>query len=218
MTDGSRDFQSFSQWREDGTSEQAELGGNYGGSVGINHMVCAVRDMDASHDFYTRVWRLEHCGTQGGPGKPRFLRFYRSHGNTHHDLALKPVADPENYPMPTAKTGPEYPGLNHFAWTFPDIDSWKEQAQHIVDSGWPVAFRMEHGMSHSIYVKNPDGFITEAMFEFPEEYWIENIEAALQYRRMISPDEKDFLDPEAGDYPRFTADGIFNRTPDGQKL
>ena len=210
--------QAFLNWREDGTSERATLGGRYGGAVGINHVVLSVRDMEASHDFYTRVWRLEHCGTQGGPDSGRWLRFYRSHGNTHHDLALTPVPDPDAWPLPDDGLAPRSPGLNHFAWTYTDIETWKQQARHIVESGWPVEFRMEHGMSHSIYVRNPDGFITEALFEFPREYWIDNIEAALHYRRIITPDEADYLDPVEGDYPRFTADGIENRTPDGRKL
>ncbi|MEM7275507.1 MAG: VOC family protein [Actinomycetota bacterium] len=199
--------QTFRTWRDDGSSEQAELGGRYGGAMGINHLVINVRDMDASHRFWTTIMRLEHCGTQGGPGQPRFLRFYRSHGNTHHDLALSPVAEPGDHPIPEGR--PAGPGLNHLAWTYPDLDSWKAQVRHVVDTGYPIQFRMEHGMSQSLYVKDPDGTVIEMMYEYPEERWNRNIEAALQYRRVLDIDtDPDYFDPEPEAMPRFDERGL----------
>lgn len=199
--------QTFRNWQDDGTSEVASLGGVYGGARGVNHMVLNVRDMDASHDFWTRVMRLEHCGTQGGPGQPRFLRFYRSHGNTHHDIALSPAEDPDAHPIPVGRV--TSPGLNHFAWTYPDLEAWKSQVRHVVDSGWPIQFRMEHGMSQSLYVKDPDGTTVEMMYEFPEERWNQNIEAALKYRRVLDPEtDAQYFDPTPDDMPRFDENGL----------
>ena len=197
----------FREWQDDGSSEVATLGGVYGGANGVNHMVLNVRDMEKSHDFWTRVMRLEHCGTQGGPGQPRFLRFYRSHGHTHHDIALSPAKDPDSLPIPT---GPlQTPGLNHFAWTYPDLETWKQQVRHVVDTGYPIQFRMEHGMSQSLYVRDPDGTVVEMMYEFPEERWNENIEAALKYRRVLDIDnDPDYFDPKPEDMPLFDENGL----------
>ena len=197
----------FCTWQSDGTSEAAQLGGARGGAVGVNHLVMNVRDMEASHDFWTRVMRMEHCGTQGGPGQPRFLRFYRSHLHTHHDIALSPARNPEQYPLPQGP--PTGPGLNHFAWTYPDLESWKQQVRHVADSGYPILFRMEHGMSHSLYVRDPDGVVVEMMYEFPEERWNTNIEAALQYRRMLDINsDDDYFDPKPERMPRFDENGL----------
>ncbi len=197
----------FREWRDDGSSEAAGLGGVYGGAIGVNHMVLTVRDMDASHDFWTRVMRLEHSGTQGGPGQPRFLRFYRSHGRTHHDLALSPAENPDEYPIIEGRS--TAPGLNHFAWTYPDLETWKAQVRHVIDIGYPVQFRMEHGMSQSLYVRDPDGTVIEMMYEYPEERWNKNIEAALLHRRVLDiENDPDYFDPKPEDMPRFDEHGL----------
>lgn len=197
----------FRTWQDDGTSEAATLAGIYGGARGVNHMVMNVRDMDAAHDFWVRVMRFEHCGTQGGPGQERFLRFYRSHHDTHHDIALSPVPNPDDHPIPTGRASA--PGLNHFAWTYPDLDTWKQQVRHVVDTGYPLMFRMEHGMSQSLYVRCPDGFVVEMMYEYPEEHWNRNIEAALKYRRVLDMEtDDDYFDPKPEKMPRFDEHGL----------
>jgi len=68
---------------------------------------------------------------------------------------------------------------------------------------------MEHGMSQSLYVRCPDGFIVEMMYEYAEECWNRNIEAALKYRRVLDIDkDPEYFDPQSDKMPRFDENGL----------
>ena len=54
--------------------------------IGVNHLVLNVRDMEASHRFYTEVLGYQQVGELGDV-LPMTMRFYSTHGK-HHDVAL----------------------------------------------------------------------------------------------------------------------------------
>ena len=65
-------------------------------SVGaaVNHLVLNVRDLEASHRFYTEIMGFEQCG-ELGPERPNKMRFYR--GAPSHQ------ASADNYPICTRR-------------------------------------------------------------------------------------------------------------------
>jgi catechol 2,3-dioxygenase-like lactoylglutathione lyase family enzyme len=65
----------------------------------VNHLVLAVRDIEASHRFYCDVLGFEQCGTFNSSFQPNpVMRFYRGHPDHHHDIALQEIPDPATAP------------------------------------------------------------------------------------------------------------------------
>src|SRR5262245_56305262 len=61
----------------------------------IGHLVLTVRDIEASHRFYTAILGFEQCGTFKNASFPDVdMRFYRGSPDHHHDLALVQSPDP----------------------------------------------------------------------------------------------------------------------------
>jgi catechol 2,3-dioxygenase len=171
-------------------------------SVGasVNHLVLSVRDLEASHRFYTDVLGFEQCGEMT---HTMTMRFYRGSTDHHHDIALAQAVDPSKYPAP-----PEWnlidmpPGINHIAIGYPDRDSWLAQLQHMKDVGVQVQIRGNHGMSHSAYITDPDGNGIEVLYNLPEEVWGGDVDAALNYFEYL-PSDGDEAMQDRTDYQRF---------------
>ena len=45
--------------------------------------------------------------------------------------------------------------------------------------------RLNHGMTHSIYIHDPDGHSIEVLYELPREQWEGDVEAALNYADVL---------------------------------
>lgn len=169
--------------------------GNGGGApskattpVGINHVVLNVRDIEESHRFWTEVVGLEQVGTlkqrsTGGPG--RGMRFYsgrRDGLHNHHDLAL--IEMPE-LPPPPAEDEPVPPmAIAHVALTLPSREAWLEQLAFMQRQGVKLHRRVDHGMTHSVYIRDPNGYGVELLYELPREVWEGDIDAALNYAEV----------------------------------
>ena len=88
-------------------------------SVGANvsHLVLNVRDIEASHRFYTEVLGFEQCGEMT---HTMTMRFYRGDPRHHHDLALVPDRRPASAPEPQPwSMAPTQIGMNHVAIGLP---------------------------------------------------------------------------------------------------
>ncbi len=156
----------------------------------VNHLVLNVRDIEASHRFYTEVLGFEQCGTLKTPLSP-----------TRHALLPqrprpppRPRADPDSRPGVGAAgasvadlrqpPGPRPPGhrLRHAA------RSGSPRCEHLQAIDVPIALRGNHGMTHSAYIVDPDGHGIEVLYELPAEVWEGDVDAALSYFELL-PDE-----------------------------
>ena len=151
-----------------------------GRSSGVNHLVLNVRDIEASHRFYTEILGWEHHGTLDP--KRRIMRFYRATPDSHHDLALVQVDHPEQEP-PVARwsMAGSRAGINHIAITFPSRDEFLAQLEHLRANGVEFLVRGDHGMTHSVYIADPDGNGIEVLYEVPPEVWEADVNGALNY-------------------------------------
>jgi catechol-2,3-dioxygenase len=166
----------------------------------INHLVLNVRDIEASHRFYTEVLGFEQCGDLT---HTMTMRFYRGDASRHHDLALAQVADPAALPDPRPwSMEAREAGLNHLAIGYPDRQSWLDQLSHMAACGVEVIVRGNHGMTHSAYIADPDGHGLEIVYDVPAEMWEADVDAALNYFELLGPDELD----DRTDYQRFGGD------------
>jgi catechol-2,3-dioxygenase len=126
----------------------------------LNHAVLWVRDAKASAAFYEEVLGFE--AVDGDPaGKAIFLRAGGS--DNHHDLGLFTVGDRPSPP-------PHAPGLYHLAWQVDTIDDLAAAAAALGERGALVG-ATDHGVSKSLYAKDPDGIEFEVMWRVPPEQW-----------------------------------------------
>jgi catechol 2,3-dioxygenase len=166
----------------------------------VNHLVLNVRDMEASHRFYTELLGFEQCAELT---HTMTMRFYRGNPSHHHDLALVEVADSSESGDPDRwSMEPQRVGVNHFAIAYPDRESWLAQLHHLKANGVEFIVRGNHGMTHSAYIADPDGYGVEVLYNLPSEVWQDDVDAALNYFEYLPPEEE--LD-DSTDYQRFGA-------------
>jgi catechol 2,3-dioxygenase-like lactoylglutathione lyase family enzyme len=158
---------------------------------GINHMVLNVRDLEVSHRFWTEIIGFRCVAElKQIPGRQRpKMRFYSgldSNGDvTHHDLALAEVPKSNGGAPETWSLMPGRPGLNHVAIAWPDRESWLKQLAFLQSKGVPFLRRLNNGMTHSVYIADPDGHGIEILYELPREVWEGDIDGAQNYAEML---------------------------------
>jgi catechol 2,3-dioxygenase len=162
----------------------------------INHVVLNVRDLEVSHRFWTEILGFR-CVAHLAPipgHRPR-MRFYSgldAQGRvTHHDLALVEVeiaADGGGPAEPAWRLSPVRAGLNHVAIAWPDRESWLAQLAFLRSRGVPFRRRVNHGMSHSVYITDPDGHGIEVLYELPREVWEGDIQGAQDHAEALPTD------------------------------
>jgi catechol 2,3-dioxygenase len=177
------------------TSTKASVGAS------VNHLVLNVRDIEASHRFYTEVLGFEQCGELT---HTMTMRFYRGDPSHHHDLALVQVSDPASAPEPDEwSMAPKRVGVNHIAIAYPDREAFLAQLRHMKAHGVEFLVRGNHGMTHSAYIADPDGYGLEVLYNVPEEVWSGDVDAALNYFEYLPADQE--LEDNT-EYQRFGAD------------
>jgi catechol 2,3-dioxygenase len=172
--------------------------------AGLNHLVINVRDIEESHRFWTEILGFKQVGQSRRPG--RKMRFYSGdHGGqmNHHDIAL--VENPDLPPPPKewAMFGTPV-AINHIAITMPSREAWLKQLAFLRSKGIAFHRRVNHGMTHSLYISDPNGYGVEVLYELPREVWGGDIQGALDYAEPLPTEgEEAFVDDT--DYPTFGA-------------
>ncbi|MEX0785025.1 MAG: VOC family protein [Dehalococcoidia bacterium] len=126
----------------------------------LNHAVLYVRDLDRSVDFYKAAFGFLEIAREGG--RMAFLR--AGDTSNHHDLALMEVGSAAPSPPRGAV------GLYHLAWEVPAIEDLARAAESLSNLG-ALTGMSDHGVSKSLYGKDPDGIEFEVMWAVPQEHW-----------------------------------------------
>jgi catechol 2,3-dioxygenase len=166
--------------------------------VGVNHLVLNVRDIEESHRFYTEILGLKQVGQltprPDRPNPPK-MRFYSGdHGGkmNHHDIAL--VENP-NLPAPRADWAMfgTPVAINHVAIALPSREAWLKQLAYLQSRGIEFKRRVNHGMTHSLYISDPNGYGIELLYELPREMWEGDIDAALNWAESLPTEGEEAL-------------------------
>ncbi len=126
-------------------------------TLGMRHAVLWVSDPAASARFYEQALGLV---AKHETDDAIFLSSPDS--TTDHDLGLfraQGDAAPERHV-----------GLYHIAWEVGTLADLVEAKERLTDMGAYVG-ENNHGMSRSLYCKDPDGIEFEVMWELPEELY-----------------------------------------------
>ncbi len=152
---------------------------------GINHLVLNVRDIDELHKFWTEIVGFKQVGElhpkEGRPNPPK-MRFYSAINDgklTHHTVAL--VESP-NLPPPSewGLSGATV-AINHVALTMPNREAWQKQLAFLQSRGVKFNWRVNHGVTHSVYINDPNGYGVEFLYEMPREMWENDIDAGINW-------------------------------------
>lgn len=127
----------------------------------LNHAVLYVRDAERAVAFYRDVLQFAVVKSMGD--RAFFLRANGS--ENHHDLGLFGIGN--DAPPPSHG---ERVGLYHLAWevaTLPDL----AEAQAALANADALTGASDHGVSLSLYAKDPDGNEFEVFWPVPSDEW-----------------------------------------------
>ena len=127
----------------------------------LGHIVLYVRDLERSRRFYGEVLGWRETNQVG-----EFAAVFSS-GRTHHELLLFGVG-PDAAPIPE---GPRI-GLYHFGLKVGDTDDeLRDALAHITAHGVEIVGKADHGVTHSLYIKDPDGNEVELYVDVVKQDW-----------------------------------------------
>jgi catechol 2,3-dioxygenase len=106
-----------------------------------------------------------------------------SGGRTHHELLLIEVGRQSEH----AERGrPQTPGLYHLGFKVADTtEELKEVYKELKGKGVRIVGTSDHGVTHSLYILDPDGNELELYADVSEE-WKKNPKAIVQPTKRLS--------------------------------
>jgi catechol 2,3-dioxygenase len=125
------------------------------------HTFLKVTDRERAERFYRDVLGMEVAARMDAPP----MTFFCLGG--HHDFGILGVGD-------GPKAAENSPGLFHIAFKVGDsLDELRAVKAELEDSGTTVDFAMDHKVTQSIYLHDPDGNMIE-LFVDVSDAWREN--------------------------------------------
>ena len=177
---------------------------------GINHLVLNVRNLEESHKFWTEIVGMQQGGElkpapdRPNPPKMRFYSGTGAAGTHHHDMALMENPSLPEPPVEWSIVGMPM-AINHIAITYPNREAWLQQLNYLQAKGVKFDRRVEHGMTHSLYIHDPNGYGVELLYDLPREIWERDIDAALNFAVAVPTEGAEALADRTADLPVFGA-------------
>jgi catechol 2,3-dioxygenase len=146
----------------------------------LGHVALRVRSLAVSVPFYTTVLGLREVARLDGPerdivgGEMAFLSF----GSNHHDLALLEV--PQVRPVDLLCAG-----LVHVALRIgDDIETLRAFRSRLRDQGVGLTRGLDHEVSQSLYLRDPDGLMIEVYVDADPTLWASRPAAVATVRPL----------------------------------
>ena len=141
----------------------------------LGHVVLYVRDLEVSRGFYRDV-----LGWKEVAGIEHQMAMFSS-GRTHHELLLIEVGQ-SAAPIPSGRRV----GLYHFGLKVGTTDDeLREAYRTLADAGANIVGSADHGVTHSVYITDPDGNEIELYIDVQPELWREDPAAVLAPTRVL---------------------------------
>ena len=126
----------------------------------IGHVHLRVSDLEKSVWFYTDLLGFHVTSRLGEEA------VFLSAGGYHHDIGLN------TWESKGAGSAPSFAaGLYHFAILVPNRLELAKTLRRLLQNRWPVDGASDHGVSESIYFRDPDGIGIEIYADRPKERW-----------------------------------------------
>lgn len=127
----------------------------------VGHVVIKMRNLDEAKWFYGHILGMKVTDEREDFGV--FFRFQ----DYHHDIAVFKVDEDATAPHQNQV------GLAHVAMLADSYDDVKAMYQRLVEYKVPIVRTVDHGITKSVYFKDPDGNELEIYCEVPEKTWQE---------------------------------------------
>jgi len=132
----------------------------------LGHVVLYVTNLKRSADFYRDTLGFHEIKRMGK------MALYSS-GRTHHELLLIEIGG-----EPREKDRPE-PGLYHIGFKIGNTpEDAKKVYRELLEKKVPITGASDHGVTHSIYILDPDGNELE-LYADVSDAWKKDPEAVL---------------------------------------
>lgn len=146
----------------------------------LGHLVLYVRNLERSRRFYRDLLGWKELTAPGG-GLP-FPAAAFSSGRTHHELLLIEVGEGAT-PVPRGRRV----GLYHFGLKVGESDAeLREARDQLMAAGARVVGTADHGVTHSLYIEDPDGNEIELYIDVQPARWKEDPSAIFAETRPLS--------------------------------
>ena len=126
----------------------------------IGHVHLKVADLDRSLKFYRDILGFQVMQYYGSSA------VFISAGGYHHHIGLNTWYSKNGSPPPASSTG-----LFHTAILYPTRKDLAVALKRLVIAGYPLTGASDHGVSHALYLDDPDGNGVELYWDKPREEW-----------------------------------------------
>jgi catechol 2,3-dioxygenase len=134
----------------------------------IGHVHLKVANIDRSLKFYQGVLGFDITTRYGSDA------VFLSAGGYHHHIAINTWESAGGQPPPPGTTG-----LFHLAILFPTRADLANAVLRVVKAGIPLQGASDHGVSHAVYLDDPDQNGVELYWDLPQEQWPKNPDGSL---------------------------------------
>jgi len=134
----------------------------------IGHVHLKVADLDRAIGFYAGVLGFELQQKYGD--QAAFL----SAGGYHHHIGLNTWESRGGTPPP-----PGHSGLYHAAILYPTRPDLADALRRLMAAGIALDGASDHGVSHALYLRDPDGNGVELYWDRPEAEWPRDADGKL---------------------------------------
>jgi catechol 2,3-dioxygenase len=129
-------------------------------ATSIGHVHLKVRDLSRSLLFYRDLLGFEVTQYYGDSA------VFLSAGGYHHHIGLNTWHSKDAGPAPVRAAG-----LYHVAILYPTREDLGVALKRLVDSDYALSGAADHGVSHAIYLNDPDGNGVELYWDRPKQQW-----------------------------------------------
>ena len=144
-------------------------------SVRIGHVHLKVAELKRAVEFYSGVLGFEVMQKLGEQA------VFLSAGGYHHHIALNTWESLGGSPPPEGSTG-----LYHTAIVYPTRAALAAALRRVLAARIPLEGAADHGVSESIYLRDPDDNGVELYCDKPREVWPRDANGNLaMYTRML---------------------------------
>ncbi|HVO97718.1 MAG TPA: VOC family protein [Bryobacteraceae bacterium] len=148
---------------------------NIDAAVRIGHVHLKVADLERAIAFYHGILGFDIVQRMGGAAA------FLSAGGYHHHIGLNTWESLGGDPPAQGTTG-----LYHTAIIYPNRATLAGAFRRLIDAGIEIEGAADHGVSESLYLRDPDGNGVELYCDKPEGVWPRKPDGSLaMYTRPL---------------------------------
>lgn len=123
----------------------------------LGHLVIGVRNLERSKKFYRDILGLDQtCELKQPP-----LALFASNSRDHHEIGCMEIG------MDAESPRPNQIGLQHIAFRMESEQKLIDAYKRLRADNVPIECTVDHGVVHSIYMNDPDGYTIEIYADQP---------------------------------------------------